>query len=161
MKKVFSIFLLLILGGMIFAQSADFVTELLKMEKATYGQVCYLTAVYRDLIDEKASPEDAVNALAKINELPKNAVSNMHINYENSAALFARIWEVKGHLLFKITNGNKRYAFKKFKKDKIVPANADPQMIPSGIDILNIFTAANAKYSQQDEIDGVSGATRK
>jgi len=131
MKKVFSIFLLLILGGMIFAQSADFVTELLKTEKATYGQVCYLTAVYRDLIDEKASPEDAVNALAKINELPKNAVSNM------------------------------RYAFKKFKKDKIVPANADPQMIPSGIDILNIFTAANAKYSQQDEIDGVSGATRK
>ena len=35
MKKVFSIFLLLILGGMIFAQSADFVTELLKTEKAT------------------------------------------------------------------------------------------------------------------------------
>ena len=34
-------------------------------------------------------------------------------------------------------------------------------MIPSGIDILNIFTAANAKYSQQDEIDGVSGATKK
>ena len=63
MKRIFSLLLVLFIGGFAFAQSADVVTEILGAEEATYGQVCYLSAIHQGLISDDASYEDAVNAL--------------------------------------------------------------------------------------------------
>ena len=44
MKRIFTILLVLFVGGVVFAQSADVVTDILQSDEATYGQVCYLSA---------------------------------------------------------------------------------------------------------------------
>ncbi|MGP1459539.1 MAG: hypothetical protein ACTTKL_09545 [Treponema sp.] len=161
MKERFLCFAVLFLTGLIHAQSADFVTELLQSERATYGQVCYLTAVYREIIDENSSVEDAVNALKSRGDVSKAADAEDPADFGEAARLFAKIWNVKGHLLFTISKGSRRYAFKKFKKDGVVPTHADPHAVPSGVDILNIFTAGNEIYAADKNQNGVLKAAEK
>lgn len=161
MKERFLFCAALLVCGLAYAQSADFVTNLLQTPKATFGQVCYLTAVYRGLIDENASAEDAVNVLKSRAEVSEKTESESVADYADASRLFSKIWNVKGHLLFTLTKGSKRYAFKKFQKDGVVPAHADPQAFPSGVDILNIFTAGNEKYAASSANDDDSGAVKK
>lgn len=161
MKERFLFFAMLFLCGLAYTQSADFVTELLQTEKATFGQICYFTVVHRGLVDETASIEEALIALKNREEVSANTAADAAANYEDAAYLFSKIWNVKGHLLFTLTKGSRRYAFKKFQKDRIVPLHADPQESLSGVDILNIFTAGNAKYTVSNDNDSVSGATKK
>lgn len=56
------------------------------------------------------------------------------------------MWNVKGGLLFKLSGKNPRYSYKKFRKDGILPSNADPSKILSGSDLLNIFTQGHLTY---------------
>lgn len=161
MKERFLFFGVLFLCGLAYAQSADFVTELLQTEKATFGQICYFTAVHRGLVDESASIEEALIVLKNREEVSENVAAEVAADYADAAYLFSKIWNVKGHLLFKLTKGHRRYAFKKFQKDRIVPVHTDPQAFPSGVDILNLFTAGNAKYTVSNDNDSVSGATKK
>ena len=46
MKKSFILPVVLVLSMTAYAQRADFVSELIAADKASYGAVCYLSAVY-------------------------------------------------------------------------------------------------------------------
>ena len=125
----------------IYSQSAEFITELLGAEKVTYGQVAYLVAVHENLVSEKASYIDSMNALYKV-------VPSEFVNYKDLSYFFAKLWDVKGGLMFRISKGSPRYAFNQFKNDGIIPVNIDPHFYPSGRDVLNLFTLGDLKYGK-------------
>lgn len=154
MRKFISILILLFCGSMIYAQSADVVTKILDSENATYGQVCYLSAVYQKLVGEKASYKDAVSALYKEKQISEQYDVNAKITYEEVAGIFAKMMpNFNESLMYKITDGSNRYAYKIFKSDGII-RNADPNDFVSGREVLNILTLCMMNYgSEKDCMD--------
>lgn len=147
MKKVFISVLCLFFTSLAFSQSADEITKIINAEKATHGQACYLAAVHNQLVPDTATEAEAIKAWVEKNQLKSNIEDpETFITYQDACFYFARMWNVKGGLLFKLSGKNPRYSYKKFRKDGILPSNADPSKIPSGTDLLNIFTQGHLTY---------------
>ena len=118
MRKVLSILIVLFVGGFVFAQSADVVTDILSTDEVTYGQVCYLSAVHQGLISDDADYSEAVAALYSRGQIPEEAGEYDSVYLANLAYIYAQIWpEMKGGLLFRLSTGAPRYAYKQFKSD--------------------------------------------
>lgn len=146
MKKLLLFTTLFFIASSVFSQSADFITRLLEKDKVTFGEVCYLCAVCQNLVPDDATEVDATNAIFEEGLLPKNVQPSDFANYKNTSALFAKLWNLNGGLFFRMTDGNGRYAFKQFKNDGVINQNSDPSMIPSGVDILNMYTIGEKRY---------------
>lgn len=154
MKRIFSLLLIFIVGSLAFAQSADVVTDILGAEEATYGQVCYLSAVHQGLIPEDASYEDAVKALLDRGQIPEDVGAYDSVFMANLAFIYVQIWpDIKGGLMFRLTKGSPRYAFKKLKGDGIISENTDPNSIVSGAQALNILTACMMEYGTDESME--------
>lgn len=154
MKRIFSVLLVLFVGGLVFAQSADVVTEILGTEEVTYGQVCYLSAIHQGIISEDASYDDAVEALLARGQLPEDVGSYDSVFMANLAFIYAQIWpNIKGGLMFRLTRGSPRYAYKQFKADGVIPDNSDPNEIVSGPQALNILTSCMLEYGSDECMD--------
>lgn len=149
LKKFFCLVFIFFSSFFIYSQSSEFITKLLTTEKATYGQVSYLIAVYQGFVPETASNIEAMNALYQEKQLLDRVEPNAPITYKDLSFFFARIWNVKGGLMFRITNGAPRYAFNQFKNDGIIPLKIDPCFYPSGIDVLNMYTVGDLKYTSK------------
>ena len=153
MKRIISLLLVLFVGGLLFAQSADVITEILESDEATYGQVCYLSAIHQGFISEEATYEDAVNALLTRSQIPQDVGAYDSVYMANLAFIYVQIWpNIKGGLMFTLTKGSPRYAFKKLKNDGVIPENADPNQIVSGRDALNILTACMMEYGVDESM---------
>lgn len=146
MKKIILVLISLYVSCTAFAQSADFITELISARNVTFGQICYLSAVYQELVPEDASAVDAVNAMFEYGYIPSDVDENTFITYEQAAKIFSGFWKIKGGLFYRLTGKSARYAFKQFKADGVIPAKADPDMFPSGTDILNVYTMGDMRY---------------
>lgn len=154
MKRIFTILLVLFVGGVVFAQSADVVTDILQSDEATYGQVCYLSAIHQGLIPEDASYEAAVDALLARGQIPENVGAYDSVFMANLAFIYVQIWpNIKGGLMFSLTNGSPRYAFKKLKSDGVISETTDPNEIVSGAQALNILTACMMEYGAEECMD--------
>ena len=154
MKRIFTILLVLFVGGVVFAQSADVVTDILESDEATYGQVCYLSAIHQGIISEDASYEDAVEALLNRGQIPENVGAYDSVFMANLAFIYVQIWpNIKGGLMYSLTNGSPRYAFKKLKSDGILAENTDPNAIVSGAEALNILTSCMMEYGADECMD--------
>ena len=148
LKRIFClVFFLFSLN--IYSQSAEFITELLDAKNVTYEQVSYLVAVHESLVSEKASYVDSMNALYQEKLLLEKVKPTEYINYKDLSYYFAKLWNVKGGLMFRISKGSPRYAFNQFKNDGIIPVNIDPHFYPSGRDVLNLFTLGDLKYAKK------------
>ena len=146
--------MVLFVGTLAFAQSADVVTDILKSDEATYGQVCYLSAIHQGIISEDASYEDAVNALLNRGQIPENVSAYDSVFMANLAFIYVQIWpNIKGGLMFSLTNGSPRYAFKKLKSDGVISENTDPKEVVSGAEALNILTACMMEYGADECMD--------
>lgn len=154
MKRILSVLFILFTAGIAFAQSADVVTDILGSDEATYGQVCYLSAIHQGLISEEASYEDAVDALLTKGQIPENVGAYDSVYMANLAFIYIQIWpDIKGGLMFTLTKGSPRYAFKKLKSDGIVPDDTDPNSIVSGAEALNILTSCMMEYGTAECMD--------
>ncbi len=151
MKKNLLLLTFLFFSSTVFSQSADFITRVLESEKITYGQVCYFSAICQELVPEDASEIDAINAISERGIIFQNIQPDDFINYKQTAKIFAQIWNIKGGLFYRLTKGNARYAFKQFKNDGVMSQSADPSMIPSGVDLLNMFTIGEKLYASKGE----------
>lgn len=151
MRKVLSILFILLAGGFAFAQSADVVTDILETDEVTYGQVCYLSAVHQGLISEDADYSEAIDALYTLGQIPEDVGEYDTVYMANLAYIYAQIWHsIKGGLMFRLTNGSPRYAFKQFKSDGVISDSADPNSIVSGTEALNILTACMMEYGTDE-----------
>lgn len=150
MKKTFLLIIILLAGGVVFSQSADVITDLLESDEATFGQVSYLAAVQMNLIDENESYENAVKALVANNIIPDDEESDTPIPLVDIAYIYSKLWDVKGGLMYRITKGSPRYAFRQFQSDGVISSDADPAWHVSGAKALSIFTSCVNKYSGFD-----------
>ena len=146
MKKIFLIVLGLFISISAYSQSQDVITEILESSEATFGQVCYISAVMQSLVSDDSSYDDAVLAVYENEQLPYITESSQPIPLIDAAYLFSFMWDIKGGLMYKITNGAPRYVFKQFQADKIIPYDAEPNQIVSGIEIMSMFTSCEKKY---------------
>ena len=150
MKKIISLVFALFLCLSAYAQSADVITDILETDEVTFGQVCYLTAVQMNIVDDSASYEDAVTALYEHGYIPILEEYQAPVPAVDLAYLYSKLWDVKGGLMFRLTNGSPRYAFRQFQSDGIVGADVDPAAYVSGEKALSIYTSCINKYSDFD-----------
>ena len=154
MKRIFSILLILFAGTFVFAQSANVITDILESDEATYGQVCYLSAIHQGLISEDATYEEAVEVLFARGQIPESVGAYDTVYLANLAFIYVQIWpNIKGGLMFSLTNGSPRYAFKKLKSDGVISETTDPNEIVSGAQALNILTACMMEYGAEECMD--------
>lgn len=147
MKKIVVLVLSIFVSMSVFAQSAEVITEILDADQATYGEVCYLSAVQQNFVEETASYEDAIYALRSEGQISDLVDASAPIMAKNAAALFANMWHVEGGLMFRISKGSPRYAFKQFQSDGVLPSTMDPSEYISGSAVLKMYTACVKKYS--------------
>ena len=150
MKKIISLVFALFLCLSAYAQSADVITDILETDEVTFGQVCYLTAVQMNIVDDSASYEDAVTALYEHGYIPILEEYQAPVPAVDLAYLYSKLWDVKGGLMFRLTNGSPRYAFRQIQSDGIVGADVDPAAYVSGEKALSIYTSCINKYSDFD-----------
>lgn len=151
MKRIFSLLVLVFIGSFAFAQSAEVVTDILESEEVTYGQVCYLSAIHQGLISEEADYDEAVEVLYNLGQIPEDVGSYDSVVMANLAFIYTQIWpKLKGGLMFRLTNGSPRYAFKQFKTDGVISENAQPDSIVSGVEALNILTSCMMEYGTDE-----------
>ena len=141
---------ILLAGGLAFTQSADVITDLLESEKVSFGQVSYLAAVQMNLLDENESYENAVKALVDNEIIPDGEEADTPIPLVDIAYIYSKLWDVKGGLMYRLTKGSPRYAFRQFQSDGIISSDADPAWLVSGAKALSIFTSCVNKYSGFD-----------
>lgn len=149
MKKILSILFVLFIAGSVYAQSNEVITEVLKAEEVSFGQVCYLSAVYQGLVQEDASYEDSIKALYNAKQIPAISYETDSVAMVNLAFIYAQMWNIKGGIMYRATNGSPRYAFKQMKADGVIAEYIAPSHIVSGYEALSIFTACNFKYGKQ------------
>lgn len=141
---------ILLAGGVAFSQSADVITDLLESDKVSFGQVSYLAAVQMNLLDENDSYENAVKALVDNDIIPDGEEADSPIPLVDIAYIYSKLWDVKGGLMYRLTKGSPRYAFRQFQSDGIISSDADPAWLVSGAKALSIFTSCVNKYSGFD-----------
>ena len=105
---------------MVFSQSNDKISEILESSEISYGQACYISACAQNLIDDDSSYEDAIRVLFDKGQIPAIVGENEPIALANLTYIYAKLWNVKGGLLFRITKGSPRYSFKQFKSSSII-----------------------------------------
>jgi hypothetical protein len=150
MKRKISVLLTLLLGISLYAQSADVITDLLESEKATFGQVCYLAGVQQDIISEDTSYENAVQVLYEKGIIPNSEDPQAPIPLVDIAYIYSRLWPIQGGLMFRLTKGSPRYAFKQFQSDGIINKKQEPSDFVTGAKALSIYTACVNRYSGFD-----------
>lgn len=148
MKKIFLIVLGLFISISAYSQSQDVITEILESSEATFGQVCYISAVMQSLVSDDTSYDDAVQAIYENGQIPYIAESSQSVPLIDATYIFSFMWDIKGGLMYKITNGAPRYVFKQFQADKILPYDAEPKQLVSGIEIMRMFTSCEKKYGE-------------
>lgn len=136
----------MMIAGLAFAQSADVITELLDSEKASVGQVAYLCAVQQELIQDTENYDAAVSALINQGYLAEDTDPSEEITLGKTAYLLSKNWEIQGGLMFNLTNGSPRYAFKQFLYDGVIAKSSEPTSYVSGAEVLQLYSAGLSTY---------------
>ena len=150
MRRFIIITLSLLFAGAAFGQSADVITEILESKEATFGQVCYISAVQQGLVEDSSNYEDAVTALQDAGQIPESISVDHSIPAVDAAFIYSQMWEIKGGLMYRITKGSPRYAFRQFQADGVISSSIEPNTLISGVDILRMYTACMRKYGGLD-----------
>ena len=150
MKKFLLVLFTRLISEFMFAQSADVITDILESEEASVGQVAYLCAVQQHLISDNESYDAAVSALISKGDLEEDADADSSVSLAKVAKLFARNWSIQGGIMFTLTNGSKRYAFKQLVSDGVISSLAEPSASLSGGELLSIYSTCVSKYDDFD-----------
>ena len=150
MKKLLSVLCAIFAGSVLYAQSADVITDILASEKATVGQVAYLCAVQQQLMAETEDYDIAVETLVSYGQLPEGSEASDAISLADTAYMLSKNWTVKGGLMYLLTKGSKRYAFRQFVSDGVISSNAEPSASLSGSEVLALYSSCLGKYGDFD-----------
>ncbi len=153
MKKFIILIASLFIGFTLYAQSADAVTDILESPEITLGQACYLSAVSQGFVSENASYEEAADAITNQGQGKYQNLASEPAKLSELASIYANLFNLKGGLLYRLTKGSPRYAFKLLKTEGIIPQNYDPSRKISGAEALNIFTKCNIMFGEPQFTD--------
>ncbi len=152
MKKHLTMVLVLALLGSagLFAQSADKVTEFIKADKITWGNVCYLAGTYLGLVEEDSTYEDALKVLADKGIALSGKQAGDVITISEQALVYSKTWKVKNSLMYLITK-NKRYAFRQLQAAGIISKMTDPSKTTDGHEAINLFNTCMERYGKEEK----------
>lgn len=152
MKKIISIISFFVVAICAYSQSADKISDILNSPEITYGQACYLTAIHQNLISEDSSYENAVQVLFDNKQLPELSSHLDSISAVNLSFLYLQCWpEIRGGLMYRLTKGSPRYAYKQLKADGIFDDDVDPLTIFTGEEALMILSSCMIEYASEEE----------
>jgi len=146
MRKFLPFILTIMFSAAASAQSADVVSEILDTKEATFGQICYLSAVQQKLVDNDATYGQSISALYENGQLPSMVYETTPMVMADLAFIYSRMWHIRGGVFYRLTGGSPRYAFKQMKADGIFPNRTDPADSVSGREALNILTSCMMTY---------------
>ncbi len=150
MKKCIAVCLALFFSmGLASAQSAEKITEILKTNEMTYGQVAYLAASYQDFIEDDANDAEAIRALVEKDILPIDTKAETLIKLDEACYLLAKTTNMRGGLFYTLFK-NARYSCKEFKAKGIIPATVDSRAPVTGRETLAILTACTKNDSVEE-----------
>ena len=92
----------------------------------------------------------SIASLQKKGQLPDSVVSTDSIPAVDAVYIFTKIWDIKGGLMYRITKGSPRYAFRQFQSDGIIDSTLEPNNLISGEKLLQIYTSCSSKYGSYD-----------
>lgn len=151
-KKIFILLVCLFCFSGVYAQSADVITQIINASEVTYGQVCYLSAVHQKLIKDNSSMKDAVSALYNAGQSSEEYDANEPAKLNDIACIYMKMWpDEKAGIMFRVTGGSKRYAYKYLKDMGIILASSDATQYVTGREALNILTACMVEFAPEEE----------
>lgn len=150
MKKPLTVLIAMFFCFATYAQSADVITDILESDTATFGQICYLAAVQQNIVKETSSYEDAVQAMYENSLIPSVEDADAPIPAVDIAYIYSKLWPISGGLMYRLTKGSPRYAFKQFQADGIISTEMEPSKFVTGAKALSIYTSCINKYSDFD-----------
>ncbi|MCQ2586307.1 MAG: hypothetical protein MJ185_12010 [Treponema sp.] len=153
MKKFSIVISIFILTMSLSAQSADAVTDILNAEKITMGQACYLSAVFQGFASDDTSFEDSMLALVGQGQLSEITEPSEPATIARLSEIYAKMFDVKGGLFFRLSGGSPRYAFKHLKAKGLIPQNTDPSKVLSGREAMSLFTKVSMRYGEPQFTD--------
>lgn len=152
MKKILCIIFVFGLITGLFAQNADVVTEILESEKVYFGQISYLTAVRQKLVDDKATYQQALDALKAKGQVKPYVTIDQAVTYAEICSLYLKIWpNAKGGFMYRLTNGAPRYAFIYLTEEGLIDSHIEPSDNISGQAALNLLTDCMDLYGTDEE----------
>ena len=158
MKKLLMTLLAVFSLTAVFAQSNDFITQVIGTKEITYGQAAYLLMCDRAFIAENASESDAISALEENFPALTKKLSIQKVNHTLTAKEFSflcsSVYDVKSSLMYLIFH-NKRYAFRQMKAAGYFAPSVDPKEPLDGRKALIIIADLSEKK------DATSKASKK
>ncbi|MCR5698112.1 MAG: hypothetical protein K6G52_00570 [Treponemataceae bacterium] len=142
-KKFLAFLFCTLFATLAFAQSADFISEVIATQKITYGQAAYFICCDYGYIDEAADESSAVSALEEnfpnmINKLKIQQVDK-ELTVKEFSFMCCQAWDIKSSLMYMIFQ-NQRYAFKQMKAKGYFAANTNPNATLDGRKVLYIIS---------------------
>lgn len=148
MKKFLIFCAVLFTGLSLYAQSADVITDILSSNEITYGQAAYISASSQGFIEDEVSLDEALSILIEKEQIAEGTEGSEILTIQELAGIYAKTFDVKGGLFYRLTKGSSRYAFKYFKSEGLISGNTDPSICPTGSEALSLFTKCNLRYGE-------------
>lgn len=143
-------FLLLFFASYGFAQSADKVSEIIKTDRVTYGQIAYLSAISLGIAVDDTPYEQAFSMLQTNSTIKDNVLVNDIVPLSHLAFIMMRTWKIKPCLMYALFP-SPHYALRSMKANGIINSSYDPAKVSSGHEALTIFTKCMDKYEPYTE----------
>lgn len=124
MKRVSTILIYLVVGAILFAQSAEKVDEILQTKTLTRGQACYLVGTAIGEVKETDSYQTAFDKFKGL-KMFKNKKHDEPIRFDEFSNLALQYSSIKHGLWYGIAK-NPHYAFRQLKIMKIIPQKTVP-----------------------------------
>lgn len=149
-KKLFVLAIVSMLTIAAFAQSSEKVSEIIKADKATFGQAAYLVTAACGELGDNDGFDEALNVLKRKRIVSYSVNADDNINLKGLSWLCAYAWQIDGSLMLKVFN-SPRYTFRQMKADEVISSAADPMDVPDGRGLLAVITDCIGKYQVKGE----------
>lgn len=151
MKKFFlAQILLLLFASYGFSQSADRVSELIKTDNVTYGQIAYLSAISIGMANDDTSYDEALSMLQSNGTIKGNVSANDEIPLSHLAFIVMRTWKIKPCALYALFP-SPHYALRSIKASGLVQSASDPKKKSTGHEALGIVSKCIDKFEPYTE----------
>lgn len=120
-----------VVPSLLFAQSNQFIDELLSSPGVTVGQAALLVLVASDNLGEDADAARAFDLLESLGWVPKGKVAESKIKISEYSFMLMNAFGVKGGVLYSIFP-SPRYAYREMISKVVIQSRSDPDMLLGG-----------------------------
>lgn len=124
MKKISTILIYLVIGAILFAQSAEKVDEILQAKTLTIGQACYLVGTATSEVNDTDSYQAAFDKFKGL-KMFENKKHDEPIRFDEFSNLALQYSSIKHGLWYGIAK-NPHYAFRQLQTMKLIPHKTVP-----------------------------------